>query len=186
MQEWRLLPLFEVLQHFYYYCIISLSLLNYDYSVCTHASKYCAFKHWYEIFPPNISREKYHNCNWMFCHSSVHALLHICPFFFIYFWLLIRFKFTVSFIIYKDIWVQQIWTPKNCCADTTESRMEKEWNWSVYWMVVIYNTVLLNWLWTILYTGMVFVNKLIWIFSLVCLWIHCYCVCVCLCVDKYI
>ncbi len=65
--------------------------------------------------------------------------------------MLIRFNHAFYFIIY---------------ADTTESRMEKEGNWSVYWMVVIYNTVLLNWLWIIIYTGIVFVNKLVWIFSL--------------------
>lgn len=59
--------------------------------------------------------------------------------------------------------------PLNCCTDTPlNQEWERKGNRSVSWAEVIYNTVLLNWLLIILYTGIVFVNKPVWIFSLVC------------------
>lgn len=67
--------------------------------------------------------------------------------------------------------------PLNCCTDTPlNQEWERKGNRSVSWAEVIYNTVLLNWLLIILYTGIVFVNKPVWIFSLVC-WRSHFCVC---------
>ena len=68
--------------------------------------------------------------------------------------------------------------PLNCCTDTPlNQEWERKGNLSVSWTEVIYNTVLLNWLLIILYTGIVFVNKPVWIFSLVCWRSRVYCVC---------
>lgn len=68
--------------------------------------------------------------------------------------------------------------PLNCCTDTPlNQEWERKGNLSVSWTEVIYNTVLLNWLLIILYTGIVFVNKPVWIFSLVCWRSRFSCVC---------
>lgn len=183
MQAWIwLLPFCEVLRHFYYYCIISPSPLNCEHSVYFQALESCASL--YCLFCCTLQKVL-RDCliKWfihilsLFCScSSVHHYLHLylkdiiantittCNFFHQLFRLVVCLC-TRNIELNMNTKNVLAW-PLNCCTDTSESRMEKEENWSVYWMEVLYNTVLLNWLWIILYTGIVFVNKLVWIFSL--------------------